>query len=104
ATIVALETLKEPCEIDMLSDSRYVVDAMTKNWLKAWQAKGWRTAANTPVKNRDLWLRLAKAAESHKDTCKGLRGHAGHKENERCDRLAVAAASGGNLSEDTGFE
>lgn len=104
ATIVALEALKEPCEIELLSDSRYVIDAMAKNWLKAWQAKGWRTAANTPVKNRDLWLRLAKATEGHRITWKWLRGHAGHKENERCDHLAVAAASGPTLSEDAGFE
>src|SRR5690606_12821130 len=104
ATIVALETLKEPCEIELLSDSRYVIDAMTKNWLKSWQAKGWSTAANGPVKNKDLWLRLAEAARDHKISWKWLRGHAGHKENERCDRLAVAAATSGKLLEDVGFE
>ena len=104
ATIVALETLKEPCEIELLSDSRYVIDAMTKNWIKAWKAKGWRTAANGPVKNQDLWLRLSTAAESHKVTWKWLRGHAGHKENERCDVLAVTAATGRGLLVDAGFD
>ena len=94
ATIVALETLKEPCEIELLSDSRYVIDAMTKNWIKGWKAKGWRTASNGPVKNQDLWLRLSSASETHKVTWKWLRGHAGHKENERCDVLAVTAAAG----------
>jgi ribonuclease HI len=104
ATIVALETLKEPCRIELLSDSRYVIDAMTKNWLKGWKAKGWRTASNGPVKNKDLWLRLSAAAEGHAITWKWLRGHAGHKENERCDVLAVAAANGRDLAPDPGFE
>ncbi len=104
AVIAALETLKEPCEITLLSDSRYVIDAMTKNWLGVWKAKGWRTAANGPVKNKDLWLRLAAAAEGHQLSWKWLRGHAGHKENERCDRLAVAAATKSPLLEDGGFE
>jgi ribonuclease HI len=104
ATIVALETLKEPCEIELLSDSRYVIDAMTKNWIKGWKAKGWRTASNGPVKNQDLWLRLSTAAETHKVTWKWLRGHAGHKENERCDVLAVIAATGRGLLVDAGFD
>ena len=104
ATIVALETLKEACEIELLSDSRYVIDAMTKNWIKGWKAKGWKTASNQPVKNKDLWLRLAAAAELHRMTWKWLRGHAGHKENERCDVLAVAAATGRDLLVDAGFE
>ena len=104
ATIVALETLKEPCAIDLLSDSRYVIDAMTKNWIKGWKAKGWKTASNQPVKNQDLWLRLSAAASSHQITWKWLRGHAGHKENERCDVLAVAAATGRDLPVDAGFD
>jgi ribonuclease HI len=104
AAIVALETLREPCEIELWSDSRYLVDAMTKNWLKGWKAKGWRTATNGPVKNRDLWERLAAAVEPHKVTWKWLRGHAGHKENERCDVLAVAAATGRSLLDDTGYD
>lgn len=103
ATIVAIEMLKEACEIELLSDSRYVIDAMTKNWLKGWKAKGWKTASNQPVKNRDLWERLGDAIAGHKITWKWLRGHAGHKENERCDVLAVNAATGRNLLPDEGF-
>jgi ribonuclease HI len=104
ATIVALEALKEGCEVELMSDSRYVIDAMLKNWIKGWKAKGWRTASNQPVKNQDLWLRLAAASENHKITWKWLRGHAGHKENERCDVLAVGAATGRDLLVDAGFE
>lgn len=104
AAIVALEALKEPCSIELLSDSRYVIDAMTKHWIKGWQAKGWKTASNQPVKNRDLWQRLSAAAASHTITWKWLRGHAGHKENERCDVLAVAAATGRDLPVDAGFD
>ncbi len=104
AVIAAFEALKEPCEITLLSDSKYVIDAMTKNWLGLWKAKGWRTASNGPVKNKDLWLRLSAAAGDHKISWKWLRGHAGHKENERCDRLAVAAAAKSPLPEDEGFE
>ena len=104
ATIVALETLKEPCAIELLSDSRYVIDAMPKNWIKGWKAKGWKTASNQPVKNQDLWLRLSAATASHQITWKWLRGHAGHKENERCDVLAVAAATGRDLPVDAGFD
>jgi len=102
--IVALETLKEACEIELLSDSRYVIDAMTKNWVKGWKAKGWKTASNQPVKNQDLWLRLSAAAGIHQVTWKWLRGHVGHKENERCDVLAVAAATARDLPVDAGFE
>jgi ribonuclease HI len=104
ATIVALEKLTEPCAVELLSDSRYVIDAMTKNWVKGWKAKGWKTASGGPVKNKDLWLRLSAAAEKHTMTWKWLRGHAGHKENERCDVLAVAAATGRNLPADEGYE
>ena len=104
ATIVALETLREACEIELLSDSRYVIDAMTKNWIKGWKAKGWRTASNQPVKNQDLWTRLAEASSAHKITWKWLRGHAGHRENERCDVLAVAAATKRDLLEDVGYD
>jgi ribonuclease HI len=104
ATIVALETLNEACEIELLSDSRYVIDAMTKNWITGWKAKGWRTASNQPVKNQDLWTRLAEASSPHKITWKWLRGHAGHRENERCDVLAVAAATRRDLPDDVGYD
>lgn len=104
AAIAALETLTRPCSVRLYSDSRYVVDAMTKGWLQGWKRKGWITSNRQPVKNRDLWERLEAAAEDHEVEWKWLRGHAGHKENERCDELAVAATKQRDLPEDIGFE
>lgn len=103
AAIAALEELSEPCEVDLHSDSKYLIDAIVKNWIKGWKAKGWKTSTGQPVKNQDLWLRLTKAAESHKVNWKWVRGHAGNVENERCDVLAVAAATARGLPPDTGF-
>jgi ribonuclease HI len=104
AAIVGLEALKEPCAVQLHSDSRYVIDALTKNWIKGWKAKGWKTSTNQPVKNQDLWLRLTEAAAKHQVEWKWVRGHAGHVENERCDELAVAAAIQREKFEDVGFE
>lgn len=104
AAIAALETLTRPCQVRLWSDSRYLVDAMTKGWLQGWKRKGWITSNRQPVKNRDLWERLEAAAEDHQIEWKWLRGHAGHKENERCDELAVAASNGRDLPVDVGFE
>jgi ribonuclease HI len=81
-----------------------VIDALTKNWIKGWKAKGWKTSTNQPVKNQDLWLRLTEAAAKHQVEWKWVRGHAGHVENERCDELAVAAAIQREKFEDVGFE
>jgi ribonuclease HI len=103
AAIVALEELSEPCEVDLHSDSKYLIDAIVKNWIKGWKAKGWKTSTGQPVKNQDLWLRLIKAAEPHKVDWKWVRGHAGNVENERCDVLAVAAATARDLPPDSGF-
>ena len=103
AVIQALEALKRPCAVTLYLDSQYVLKGITE-WLPGWKAKGWRTASNGPVKNQDLWLRLSAATESHKIEWKWLRGHAGHKENERCDTLAVAAATGRGLLVDAGFD
>jgi len=104
AAIVGLESLTEPCEVELHSDSRYLIDALTKNWIKSWQAKGWKTSANQAVKNQDLWQRLTAAAMTHKVTWKWVRGHAGHAENECCDQLAVAAATARDLLQDEGFQ
>lgn len=104
AAIRALEELSEPCTVDLHSDSKYVIDALTKNWIKGWKAKGWRTSTGQPVKNQDLWVRLTTAAAPHQMNWKWVRGHAGHAENERCDQLAVAAATGRGLPEDVGFD
>ena len=104
AAIAALEKLNTPCKVTLISDSRYVVDAMTKGWLHGWKKKGWRTSNNQPVKNIDLWRRLEAASAPHEITWKWIKGHTGHRENERCDELAVAASQGDDLEVDTGFE
>jgi ribonuclease HI len=101
--IVGLEALTRPCTITLWSDSQYVIHAMTKGWLDGWQKKGWRTASKEPVKNRDLWERLLRAIGEHDIDWQWVRGHTGVPENERCDQLAMAAASGGGLAEDTGY-
>lgn len=89
AVIEALAALKEPCEVTLTSDSRYVVDAIEKGWLYGWQKKNWRKAGGDPVLNVDLWQRLLPLLAKHKVKFVWIRGHAGHEENERCDRLAV---------------
>ncbi|KAB2639367.1 MAG: ribonuclease HI [Verrucomicrobia bacterium] len=101
--IAALELLSEPCNVDLHSDSKYLIDALDKNWLAGWQRRGWLTAAKQPVKNRDLWLLLLAAIKSHTIRWHWVKGHAGHTENERCDVLANAAVQAGGLLEDVGF-
>ncbi|MCR5675006.1 MAG: ribonuclease HI [Lachnospiraceae bacterium] len=90
--IVALEHLTKPCVVDLTTDSQYVVNAMTKGWLMNWQKNGWKTSAREPVKNKALWLRLLEACGPHDIRWHWVKGHAGHPENERCDRLATTAA------------
>ncbi len=90
--ISALEALNRPCEIEVFSDSQYVIKAFNEHWIEGWQKRGWKTAGKTPVKNVALWERLLDAAEPHKITWNWVKGHAGHPENERCDMLATTAA------------
>ena len=90
AAIRGLEALKEPCHVILTSDSRYLVDAVTKGWLSSWQKKGWKRAGNEPVLNVDLWQRILVLLGRHQVELIWVKGHAGHPENERCDRLAVA--------------
>jgi len=90
AAIVALETLKRPMVVRLHTDSTYVKDGITK-WVHDWQARGWKTAAKKPVKNRDLWERLLAAIARHRIEWFWVRGHNGHPENERADALARAA-------------
>ncbi|MGX8686720.1 MAG: ribonuclease HI [bacterium] len=90
--IAALEALRRPCQIDLYTDSQYVVNAFEKGWIRNWKKNGWKTASKEPVKNKELWERMLKAAEGHDLTFHWVRGHAGHPENERCDKLATAAA------------
>ncbi|MEJ1995042.1 MAG: ribonuclease HI [Limibacillus sp.] len=87
AAIAALEALKRPSKVDLTSDSTYLRDGITK-WIHAWRAKGWKTAGKKPVKNQDLWLRLDEVAKRHDIEWHWVKGHAGHAENERADKLA----------------
>ena len=91
AAIAALEALKRPCKVSLTTDSVYVRDGITK-WIHGWKKNGWKTAAKKPVKNAELWQRLAAAASTHMIEGYGGKGHAGHPENERADQLASAAA------------
>ena len=89
ALIRALQSLKEPCEITLCSDSKYVIDGLEKGWAKGWRARGWRKSDKSPALNSDLWAQLLELTEQHVIHYKWIKGHAGHPENERCDRLAV---------------
>ncbi|MBU3079040.1 ribonuclease HI [Sphingomonas quercus] len=91
AVIRALEALTRPCQVTLSTDSRYVVDGLTK-WVKGWQRNGWKTADRKPVKNADLWQQLIAATAPHRIDWQWVKGHAGHPENERADRLASDAA------------
>lgn len=88
--ITALEALNEPCVVRLTSDSKYLVDAVTKGWLASWRRGGYRRGKPNEVKNPDLWERLAAQLERHSVSFIWVKGHAGHPYNERCDRLAVA--------------
>ena len=103
AAIVGLEALNRPCEVRLYSDSKYLTDAFNQKWIEGWIRRGWKRGKNEPVKNMDLWKRLLAAAEPHSIQFIWVKGHDGHPENERCDRLATAAADGGRLIEDVHF-
>ena len=90
AVIVGLSALKEPCRVTLTTDSQYVVNALTKGWLASWKQRGYVKADKKPVLNRDLWEQLDALLQIHEVTCVWVRGHEGHPENERCDRLAVS--------------
>lgn len=102
AAIVGLEALTRPCDVELISDSKYLTDAFNKNWIDGWIKKGWKRGKNEPVKNIDLWKRLLKAKEPHNVRFVWVKGHAGHEMNERCDELATGAADGDNLLTDEG--
>jgi len=92
AAIIGLEALTKPCEVFLYSDSKYLTDAFNQNWIWGWLKKDWKTSTNKPVKNIDLWKRLLQAAGQHKISYFWIKGHDGHPENERCDKLATDAA------------
>ena len=103
AAIAGLEALTKPCQVDLYSDSRYLVDAFNQHWIESWQKNNWSRPKTGPVKNIDLWKRLLSAMEGHQVSFFWVRGHNGHPENERCDRLATSAADGTGLLEDEGL-
>lgn len=89
AVIEALKLLKEPCEVQLYSDSQYVCNSFNLGWVEKWRTKNWMRTKNEPVKNPDLWKELYSLCQKHKVTYNWVKGHDGHLENERCDRLAV---------------
>ena len=102
AAIVGLEALTRPCEVELYSDSQYLVTAFNQHWIDSWVRKGWKRGKNEPVKNTDLWKRLLEAKKPHQVTFHWVKGHDGHPENERCDELATTAADGNDLLVDPG--
>ena len=103
AVIKGLEALKEPCNVNLYSDSKYVVDAILQKKEKKWQANGWRRNKKEMASNIDMWERLLKLLDKHNVTFIWVKGHANNVENERCDFLARCAIEKGELLEDTGY-
>ena len=85
--IEGLKALKEPCHVEIVSDSKYVVQAINE-WLSGWVKKGWKTASKSPVKNQELWQEYLDVSAKHSINATWVKGHAGHEQNERCDELA----------------
>ncbi len=90
AVIKALQLLKEPCEVELTTDSKYVCDAVNKGWVYGWKKKGWIKSDKKPALNVDLWEELLKQLNIHKVTFIWVKGHNGHPYNEKCDKLAVS--------------
>lgn len=94
AAIMALESLKRPCTVDIHTDSQYLRHGITE-WIKGWKRNGWKTAAKKPVLNQDLWMELDALTQQHQIEWKWTKGHADHPDNNRCDELATSAARRG---------
>ena len=103
AAIAGLEALAAPSRVTLVSDSRYLVDAMALGWAKRWRANGWRRTQKERAVNADLWQRLLLLCERHSVAFQWTRGHAGHEQNERCDVLAMTALKQPGLPADTGY-
>ena len=104
AAIAALEALTKPCRIELWSDSKYLVSAFNEHWIDSWIRRDWMRTKSEPVKNVDLWKRLLDAARPHCISWNWVKGHDGHPQNERCDKLATSAADSLNLIPDPGIE
>jgi ribonuclease HI len=100
--ISGLEALTKPCEVKVVSDSKYVIDAFNQKWIDSWVINNWKRKSG-PVLNIDLWKRLLKAMEPHSVTFEWIKGHTGNPENERCDELATNSADSDDLLIDEGF-
>jgi ribonuclease HI len=103
ACIAALKALKAPSDVILHSDSRYVVNGIAKGWAHKWRANNWMRTKSEAAENSDLWDELLELCGRHRVTFVWVRGHAGHPENERCDKLATAAAQGADLREDRAY-
>lgn len=90
--ISALRALKEPCIVELYSDSKYVIDALSKGWAVSWRRNGWKKADKKPALNSDLWAALLELCDTHEVRCHWVKGHAENEFNNRCDELAVAAS------------
>lgn len=97
AVINSLKLLKEKCNVTLFSDSKYVCDAITQGWAKKWEKNNWMRTKNEPALNSDLWIQLLPLISKHCVTIKWVKGHSGHSENERCDKLAVNAIKSLNI-------
>lgn len=103
ACIVALEALKYRCAVTVYSDSKYMVDGVSKGWAVKWKRNNWKRSGGGRAENVDLWERLLSLLEKHQVKFQWVRGHDGHLENERCDQLATEAANGSGLLQDAGY-
>ena len=97
AAIEGLRALKEPCEIEIVTDSEYVLKGITE-WIQGWKKRGWRTAGKKPVLNQDLWMTLDRLVNTHNVRWTWTRGHASHEDNNRADELATTAAAAQGFS------
>ncbi|HTX80486.1 MAG TPA: ribonuclease HI [Longilinea sp.] len=104
AAIEALKSLIEPSKVKLYSDSKYLVDAMTLGWTDQWKSNRWRNSSKQKVSNSDLWKELLQQCSRHQVTFAWVQGHAGNRENERCDYLSTTAARRRNLPPDKGYE
>ena len=104
SAIVGLEALNRPCQVELYSDSKYLTDAFNQHWIDNWVMNHWKRGKSGTVKNVDLWERLLEAKAPHQVLFIWVKGHAGHPQNERCDKLATAAADGDHLMIDHGAE
>ena len=103
AVIGGLSALRETCNVNIYSDSKYVIDAITQGWVYKWEANAWMRNKKDRAVNVDLWEQLLVLLDEHNVEFHWVKGHAGHPENEKCDALAVSAYQGENLSDDEGY-